>query len=325
MSRGQCSVAVILCSYDIKRLPLLKEAIESLLNQTRQPDEIVAVISSSKELKDAIEKDYSGKIKIVFSEISLSATRARNRGIAEVKSEIIAFTDDDIVADRDWIKNLLSTYESSDALAVGGKILPSWMTGEPDHLPEELYWLVGAVHQSYLPDEVKETRNVFGPNMSFRGSVFRDVGLFDESLGFADSGNSYVQGEEPEFGLRMLHKLGRGTVYNPAAIIFHKVPAEKLKLNLLFKRSFYQGYTKAIMDRYAPPSSQLLGPEKTYLGRIARYYLPLRVKGLFTGKARLPQLKKLYVLLVSVACVGAGFFYGKTRRPRVRAQHQSGR
>ncbi|OGO14845.1 MAG: hypothetical protein A2Z02_00400 [Chloroflexi bacterium RBG_16_48_7] len=156
--------------------------------------------------------------------------------------------------------------------------------------------------------------------MSFRRKVFHEVGLFDESLGFADRGASYVQGEEPEFGLRMLNKLGRGTTYNPAAVIYHKVPAGKLRLNVLFKRSFYQGYTKALMGKYSA-SPQLLGPEKTYLKRILGHYLPKRIKGLFSEKAKLPQLKKLYVLLVSVACVGAGFVYGKVT-PHSKVTHR---
>jgi glucosyl-dolichyl phosphate glucuronosyltransferase len=195
-------------------------------------------------------------------------------------------------------------------LAVGGKIIPIWLKGEPDYLPEELYWLVGAMHESYLPEKLVQTRNVYGPNMSFRRTVFQEVGMFEESLGFAKGGTSFIQGEEPEFGLRMIKKLGKGTIYNPAAIIYHIVPPAKLKLDILFKRAFYQGYTKALMDRYAN-STELLNPEKKYLRRILGKYIPARLKGLFKGKAKRSQLKKLLVLVVSVCCVGIGFAWGK--------------
>jgi glucosyl-dolichyl phosphate glucuronosyltransferase len=316
MTEAGATVAVIICSYDIKRRQLLKDAIDSVLSQTIKPAEIIVVISSSQELFEIISSEYPD-VRAVFSEKPLSATQARNRGIAVSNSDILAFGDDDIVADKDWIKNLLAIYSGSDALAVGGKILPSWMSGEPDFLPEELYWLVGAMHESYLPDRVIETRNVYGPNMSFRRTVFDKVGLFEESLGFADRGNSYVQGEEPEFGLRMLDKLGRGTIYNPAALVYHRVPAGKLKLDVLFKRSFYQGYTKAVMSNYSK-SPRLLGPEKTYLNGIIGHYIPYRIKGIFTGKAKWAQARKLYVLLVSVSCVGAGFLFGKVRAPHLK-------
>ncbi len=199
-------------------------------------------------------------------------------------------------------------------LRVGGKILPIWLTAEPDHLPEEMYWLVGLTHESVFADEIHELRNTYGPNMSFRRIVFETVGLFNENLSFADKGTTYIQGEEPEFGLKMINTFGKGIVYNPQAIIYHKVPGYKLGYGALFRRSFYQGYTKAIIQKIAK-SSNKLGPEKSYLKVILGKYLTARIKSLFTETGRISQIKKIFVLLTSVACVGAGYIFGQSRHP----------
>ena len=310
------SIAVIVCSYDLQRYPQLKEAVESLLNQSHRVDEIIVVISGNSSLREKFNEDFSNykSVQSVFSEKSLSASGARNKGIRSAKSEILAFTDDDAIADSNWVACLIDTYQKTDAFAVGGKILPIWLTAEPDHLPEEMYWLVGLTHESIFAEEIHELRNTYGPNMSFRRIVFETVGLFNENLSFADKGTTYIQGEEPEFGLKMINTFGKGIVYNPQAIIYHKVPGYKLGYGALFRRSFYQGYTKAIIQKIAK-SSNKLGPEKSYLKVILGKYLTARIKSLFTETGRISQIKKIFVLLTSVACVGAGYIFGQLRHP----------
>jgi GT2 family glycosyltransferase len=310
-SNDTLSIAVIVCSYDPQRYNQLKDTVDSLLHQTHSINEIIIVVSSSSIIKEKFSKDYFDykNIQLIFSEQDLGAAQARNRGINYAKSEILAFTDDDVIADSNWIAYLIDTYKKTDAIAVGGKILPIWLTGKPAHLPEELYWLVGITHESFIADKFIELRNVFGPNMSFKRTVFESVGYFNESLGFAEKGTSYIQGEEPEFGLRMLTKLGKGILYNPKAVIYHKIPPHKLRYATLFKRSFYQGYTKSLIQKHINPPN-ILKIEKAYLKRLMSRYIPLRVKSLFYEPDRVPQVKRLFVLFLSVVCVGAGFIYG---------------
>ena len=50
---------------------------------------------------------------------------ARNRAILEAKGEIIAYTDDDVVADPGWIKALATVFaEDPDVMAVTGLVVP---------------------------------------------------------------------------------------------------------------------------------------------------------------------------------------------------------
>jgi len=302
---------VIVPTYSLERYTQLKEAIDSLIGQRHGIDEIIIVVGGSPALKDKICDDYQGQqnLRVIFSENNLSASQARNLGIKSAESDILAFTDDDIIADSEWIAKLIAAYEQTNSLAIGGKVLPIWLSGEPDYFPEELCWLIGVIHESFLSDKVREIRNTFGPNMSFKREVFEKIGYFNESLGFADRGTSFVQGEEPEFGLRMLHTFGKGIIYDPDVVIYHKVPQSKLKLNILFKRSFYQGYSKAFIQKLSYTTTTLK-PEKSYLKNVFFTFIPGRIKNIFTGYELVSQIKKLLLLKVCVALVGFGFIFG---------------
>jgi glycosyltransferase involved in cell wall biosynthesis len=307
------SVSVIICTYNPGNYPNLKEAIDSLIQQSHKADEIIVVVDGERALGDKISSTYNRQqqVKVILTEKGLSATQARNVGIRAAVGDVIAFTDDDAVADKQWIACLLATYQSTDAPAVGGKILPIWLSAKPEHLPEELYWLVGVTHAGFAEEKVTEVRDAFGPNMSFKRQVFETVGYFNEGLGFAGQRTSYIQGEEPEFGLRIKSKLGRGVIYAPEAMVYHKVPPSKLKLAVLVKRSFYQGYTKALIKKLIP-SDESLDTEKSYF-RFALKAMLGRTKHAFSGPRRLIEAKQVSVLLLCVAAVGIGFIYGSCK------------
>ena len=109
---------------------------------------------------------------MLFERRSLGASAARNIGIRVAQGDILAFLDDDAVADQKWVENLVDSYKELKAMAVGGKILPLWLPCKPAYFPEESYWLVGATHKGFAEDAVVEVRNVLASNMSFRKEVF---------------------------------------------------------------------------------------------------------------------------------------------------------
>lgn len=307
-------VSVVICSYSLEKYSNLEEAVGSLLDQTYKPIEIVVVVDANQELGDKLSVDYAREdnVRVIVTEQSLGLTQARNVGIKAAQGDVVTFFDDDALADKEWIACLVETYNQTGAVAVGGKILPIWLSGKPDYLPEELYWLVGITHRGFAEEKVTEVRDTFGPNMSFRKEVFQRVGYFNRSLGFTKKGTSYIQGEEAAFALRMKGKLGKGVIYNPKAIVYHKVPASKLKLSLLFKRSFYQGYSKALLQKLVS-SPESMSAEKSYLKGLVLKYIPDRIKNLFSGGNPLAKMKQLLVLVVAVLAVGIGFILGHVR------------
>ncbi len=310
-------VSIIIPSFSLESYQNLTDAINSLLTQSYAKIEVVVVIHTNKRLYDKMVKLYGlqKKVKLIFNEVSLGAYAARNVGIRQAKGDILAFLDDDAVADEKWVETLVSTYKEFDATAVGGKILPVWLPMRPDYFPEELYWLVGVTHKGFAEDKLTEVRNAFGPNMSFKREVFEQVGLFNENLGFSKKGTSYIQAGEAEFSLRMTSKFGVGVIYNPEAIVHHKIPVSKARLSLLLKRSLYQGYSKVLLKKWgASPGS--ISTEKSHLRDLLCKYIPQRIKRVLTGPCRAAEIKQLSVLLCSVVAVGLGFVWGHIRQEK---------
>ncbi|UCH51627.1 MAG: glycosyltransferase [Chloroflexota bacterium] len=308
------SVSVVICTYNPDNFLNLKDVIDSLIQQSHKVDEIIVVVDGEQMLGDKICSKYNRRkeVKVIVTREGMGVTRARNIGIRAATGDIIAFTDDDALTDKRWIARLLATYQITNAPAVGGKILPIWLSAEPEHLPEELYWLVGVTHAGFAEEKVTEVRDAFGPNMSFKRQVFEAVGYFNERLGFDAHRTSYIQGEEPEFGLRVKNKLGKGVIYDPEAIVYHKVSPSKLKLGNLIKRSFYQGYTKALIQKLFPLAEPLY-TERLYLKFLILNSIPRRAKNIFSGPNRFNEAKQVSVLLLCVGAVGIGFIYGNCK------------
>jgi len=304
-------VSAVVCTYSLDNYPNLVEAVDSLLAQTHREMEVIIAVDGNAELYERVLAHYSGNkaVKTVLLKENVGVSGARNAGISVARGDVIAFIDDDAVADKGWVENLLTTYRDFDAAAVGGKILPVWLGGKPDYLPEELYWLAGITHEGFAEEKVVEVRNTFGPNMSFKREVFDKIGFFNENLGFAQKRAPSIQAEEPEFALRMRRKLGKGVIYNPKAIVYHKIPPSKVKVRLLLKRAFYQGYSKALL-RKLNISADSGATEKAYLKALLLKHIPRRLKRFY----RLTELKKLLMLFACIGAVGLGFVYGYVKR-----------
>jgi len=154
----------------------------------------------------------------------------------------VAFIDDDAVADREWRGNLLKNYEVSEVVGVGGLIKPLWEGDRPGWFPEELDWVVGCSYKG-LPNCKAFVRNPIGCNMSFRREVFEKVGYFRSDVG--RFGKRLLSGEEPEFSMRIFRRFPEAKiVYDPSAVVYHKVSGNRLGLRYLFVRSFNEGVQK---------------------------------------------------------------------------------
>jgi glycosyltransferase involved in cell wall biosynthesis len=294
------SASIILCTHRSKRYGDFVEAINSLKAQSYENLEIVVVVDGNRELyekivKTGVEMDKV-KVKVILNEENQGLSESRNKGIKEAKGDAIAFFDDDAVADENWLRELVRIYEEKDALAAGGKLLPKWTSKKPKFLPEEYYWLIGATHKGF-PEEVAEVRNTFGSNISFKADVLKALGGFRGEMGV--KGRGLLQGEETELCERMRKTFGKGVVYNPEAIVYHKVFPERLMIKFLLRRAFWQGYSKRVMKEMGYSISEEEKFVKSLFGSIAG-----RVKA-----KSLVAYGQLIFLLVFTCSVGSGYAF----------------
>jgi len=303
-------VSIVVPTHSLDNFQNLIDTVDSLLNQTHKEMEIIVVVDGNQELYERLVKVYDGQanIKTVGISENVGVSAARNAGIRAAKGDAIAFIDDDAVAETRWLENVVATHDKFDAVAVAGKILPVWVSGKPDYFPEELYWLVGVTEKGFAREEITEIRNAYAPNMSFKREVFDKIGLLNERLGFARRGTSYVQGSEAEFALRVGAELGQGVIYNPEAIVYHKIPPSKGKVGMILKRSFYQGYSKALL-RSISSAPQPIATERAYLRDLLLKYIPQRMGKVFRGSDSIAELKNISILVASICAVGLGFIF----------------
>lgn len=299
-------VSVVICTYTEEMYDHFQEAVESVLNQTYDDVELVLVSDGDEQLYERIQADYGDHPNVVThcNEENVGLSESRNNALEYVTGEVVAFLDDDAIADERWIEELVSVYERRDAIAVGGKMTPIWVAGKPRYLPEEFYWLVGVTHRGFA-EPGEEVRNTFGSNISFRTWVFEDLGGFESQVGRRDEKN--LQAEEPEFGARMREAYGQGVVYNPSAMVGHKVFEFRTRKRWLLERAFWQGYSKRAMETIV--SDEASAEESAFLGQLLFEFVPDRLRGLVTDPSTTKAIQ-LVSLFVLTATVGVGYCYG---------------
>ncbi|ELZ13889.1 glycosyltransferase [Halovivax asiaticus JCM 14624] len=299
-------VSVVVCTYSLDMYDHFCDAADSVLTQSYDDIELVIVVDGTEAVFDRVQDDYADRDDTVIhcNEENQGLLRSRNRGAELATGDVVAFLDDDAVADSEWVGNLVAAYEEEDATAVGGKMTPIWVAGNPTFLPAEFYWLVGVTHAGFA-DGACEVRNTFGSNISFRHDVFTELGGFDPDIG-GRKGDANLQGGETELCARMNRQYGSGVWYVPSAEVGHKVFDYRTDFRWLLDRAFWQGYSKRAMSVLLPKT----GDEE---GDFLRYLLvesvPSRLRGMVWGERRRHGLQ-LISLLVFTVVVGLGYLYG---------------
>jgi len=152
---------------------------------------------------------------------------ALNKGVKNSDADVLFFTDDDAVVDKNWVKRLLESFYDNDVFCVVGTVFPKEIKNRAEHLFEGHHedFSMGGLRRGFLKQEYCYPFNFFnsakigtGANMAIRKRAFDEVGLFDEAL---SPGTPSRAGEEVDIFFRIL-KSGKRIVYNPDAIVWHE-------------------------------------------------------------------------------------------------------
>jgi len=298
-------VSVVICTYAMERYDVFSECVDSVLAQTYDRLEVVIVVDGNDPVFDRVVDEYGGLEDVVFhcNEENQGISYSRTKGAKIATGEVVAFIDDDAVAEPDWIEQLARVYEESDAIAVGGHAKPDWVTKKPDFFPEEFYWLVGCDERG-MGEHMEELRNTYGSNISFRRDIFLNVGGYDENTG--RKGDRHIQAHEAPVCIRMANKYGKGVIYNTDAVVHHKLFDYRGEFRWLVFRSFWQGYSKRIMDILLPEASS---DKNDYLKQLMLEFVPLRIRELVYNPSS-PKFQQLVTIFIFTAAVGFGYLYG---------------
>ena len=176
---------------------------------------------------EAITRKRPGFFKYIF-EARQGKSFALNKGISIAQGDIIAFTDDDVELDTEWLVEIIRVFESYDCAAVGGRTVPVWNSPKPYWYEEAgPYRLLSAIVKLDLGESLCELKiPPPGANMAFRRAIFEKYGLFREDLG--PNSRDLIRGEDAEFCWRVIHG-GEKFIYAPRVIVYHPVDENRTK------------------------------------------------------------------------------------------------
>jgi GT2 family glycosyltransferase len=252
--------SVIICAYTEKRWDDLVAAVESVQQQSAR--EIVVVVDHNPALLARVQEYFPDVIGIENSEPQ-GLSGARNSGVAIAQGTLVAFLDDDAMAEPDWLARLCHCCEDPQVMGTGGTVEPYWLSKQPKWFPEEFYWTLGCTYQE-RPEKPVVVRNPFGGCTCYRRELFEVVGGFRSGIG-RDSNARPMGGEETELCIRARqHWPEKIFLYDPDAIIHHRIPAVRATWRYFRARCYAEGLSKAVVAQYVGTKDGL-SSERSYI------------------------------------------------------------
>ena len=332
-SAGRPAVTVIISTYN--RCDSLVRAIRSVLEQDPSTPafEVVVVDNNSSdrtaEVLAALQAD-DGRLRHVF-EGRQGLSYARNRGIAEARAPILAFTDDDVRVAPNWIAEIVRTFERHpDADFVGGRVLPDWPSEPPG-------WLTPANWSPLALQEYPQTfrshagRQVclVGASLAFRREVFDRIGLFAVEFQRVEDGIGSTEDHEL---LRRIWAQGGQGVYAPEILVTAEVQPDRM--TKAYHRRWYRGHGRFVARMERPMAAETprrrAADATTLFSTPAYFYRSIVVKSARWVMAfpRLPRDRRFRIegeLLELIHYVAENFRYHRAEAAGQRGIREIGR
>lgn len=245
-------LTVVICTRN--RPAGLRAALASLQDQSDSKFRTVVVDngSSSQESAEVVDEVGLPDCEYVI-EPRPGLSRARNRGLKAVATELVAWMDDDEIADRDWVRRLKEGFSHEEnPVAVCGVMLPAELEYEAQVRFEQYggfnkgRGMAPEILRMGSPSVISPLYPLpsFGPggNMAFRSESLRAVGGFDPCLG----AGTLTHGCEEMRALSLQLSAGHTVLHWPAAITWHTHRRELAAL----KKQLY-GYSAGVSAFYA--------------------------------------------------------------------------
>jgi glycosyltransferase involved in cell wall biosynthesis len=233
-------VSVVVCT--LNRKELLRECLTSLLavDYPQSRREIIVVDGGSHDGTQEIATEFP---QIRFAvEPHFGIAHARNKGAELARGAIVAYTDDDCIVGRSWLKNLVKGFQRSpQIMGVGGPVFPAFAK-----LPKKI--LVNPALGLF--DEGEEPKYVGGiitSNSAFKRELFC-IAHFDEDLGATRRGHLLLCGEDVEFCRTITgHKFK--LFYEPNAKVYHKIRRDRVKVSYIIRHAVTNGVSIARLNQ----------------------------------------------------------------------------
>ncbi|MFC7929313.1 glycosyltransferase [Streptomyces cinereoruber] len=207
----------------------LARALDSLLDQDHPDFEVVVVDNAprTEDTRDLVVRKYADRVRYVREDVPGLAA-AHNAGLAAVRSDVVAFTDDDVIADPHWLTALTEPFAADPGLGcVTGLILPARLATPAQVLLESHGGFAkGFAPRLYDPARPPADEPLFpftagsfgsGANMAFRTEALRRAGGFDPATGTGTA----AKGGDDLYAFVAVLSAGFRLRYTSRALVWH--------------------------------------------------------------------------------------------------------
>ncbi|MFO1135790.1 MAG: glycosyltransferase family 2 protein [Rhodoblastus sp.] len=300
-------VTAVVCAYTERRWDDICAAVQSLRDQNLRPAAIMVVIDHNSVLLEMAERAFVDAT-VIANRHERGLSGGRNTALEAARTPLVAFLDDDAIADRDWLAHMAPLCRDPETMGVMSRVEPIWMGARPRWFPEEFFWAIGC---SYLgqPTTTREVRNLMGGAMVVKRALYERSGPFNGLIG--RKGAFPISCEETEWCIRARAAAPQIKFYmEPKAVIRHKATADRLTWKYFVTRCFAEGLSKAYMTSLLANNA----PLRTE----GRYVLETLSFGILKGlgdAVRLDAagLARAAAIVVGLSSTTAGFLLGKAQ------------
>ena len=219
-------ISVAICTYN--RCQSLLSALDSVLSQDANGIlfEVIVVDNNSRDDTKQVVDSFIGRghsnLRYTF-EPRQGLSHARNAAVAEARSSIVAFIDDDVRVARNWVSTIKRAFDDHpEAAWVGGKVLPCWPSLPPSWLTRDQWSPLAIVDYGDLPFYTSDTRQtcLVGANLAIRRDVLEQCGGFEPNVQRVKDSIGSMEDHELQMRLWKIHRRG---LYVPELLVFSDV------------------------------------------------------------------------------------------------------
>ncbi len=212
-------ISVVIAAYNAAEY--IEEVLDSVLNQTLLPDEIIIVDDGSKDKTLTVIKEYPKKLKPglkkrfkkvkrykILSQKNKGPAGASNTAIKAARGDVILSVDSDAVLDRKFIRSAVKELKKDKKLGVVGGYI---RTANPDKFWARMmgYDLEYRYdHIGWVDADRAYVEHVSPNNTAYKSEVFRKAGYFDPKYHYCQDVDHSYRVVDAGYRIMLLKKVG---------------------------------------------------------------------------------------------------------------------
>ena len=216
---GQKSISVLIPFYNTEKY--LAEAIQSVFNQTVEPEEIILLDDGSTDESAKVAERFVPRITL-FHQENAGISAARNALLKKANAEYIAFLDADDLWPPDHLKKLLEPFKSNNDLGIASGHVEQFLNDNSEELSKRI-----PEGQEVMPGYVAGASLI-------KKEVFDEVGLFDENLALAEFIDWFSRAKDAGYAFKLIEDI----------VLKRRIHSSNIGIQ---KRDKLHDYTKVLM------------------------------------------------------------------------------